>query len=154
MTQEVPDSRLYIHNKCGEVTEVGGGDFKNMAAPVPGMPRTMCAACGGIFPTTEFKWEDSGEQITAYYERHRQLVPASIAFLCSRAVSGSIMFGGFLAGIALGVWIGMVSSILWGLLAGVVLALVLAVGVIIVWDAVSTRILSNALKVPDVRCLK
>ncbi len=154
MAQEIPNSRSYTHRKCGEVTEVDGGDFKNMAAPVPGMPRTMCAACGGIFPTTEFKWEDSGEEITAYYERHRQFVPASVSFLCSRAVSGSIMFGGFLAGIALGVWIGMSSSIIWGVLSGLFLAPALAIGIIVVWDAVSTRILSNALNVPDVRCLK
>ena len=154
MNEHVPDSRSYVHSRCGETTEVDGGDFRNMASPVPGMVKTICSKCGQAFPVSEFQWEDTGEGITAYYERHRARVPALPSLLCSRQFSTVILLIGFLAGIALGGWCWSALGIVWGIVVGVVSSLVGAIASLVIWDAVTARILSRSLNVPDVRCLK
>ena len=154
MSETIPDSREYVHRTCGKVTEVSGGDFRNMAAPVPGMKGTMCAACGGFFPVSEFTWADSNEEIVAYYERHRARVPALTCLLCSRPLGLAIIALGFLAGIGIGVWAGYALGIIWGLLIGVVASLAGALATLLIWDGIEQRLLHSALGVPDVRCLK
>lgn len=154
MSEQVPDSRSYVHSQCGETTEVDGGDFRNMASPVPGMVKTICSKCGQAFPVSEFQWEDSGEGIDAYYERHRARVPALPRLLCSRQFSVAILLIGLLSGIALGVWSWSALGIVWGIAVGVVASLVGAIASLVIWDAVTGRILSRSLDVPDVRCLK
>jgi hypothetical protein len=154
MKDQIPDSRLYVHRQCGETTEVDGGDFRNMASPVPGMIKTICCKCGKAFPVSEFQWVDTGEGIAAYYERHLARVPALPRLLCSRQFSTLILLIGFLSGIALGGWCWSVLGIVWGIVVGVVSSLVGAIGSLVIWDAVTARILSRSLGVPDVRCLK
>lgn len=154
MTNVVPDSRSYVHSKCGQSTEVGGGDFGNMAAPVPGMNRTMCVACGGAFPIEEFRWEDTNEEILAYYERHRQRIPALTQILCSRPVGLAVIFGGFLLGIMIGIFAGSLLGVTWGVVVGAVAAIIGALATLIIWDAIEQRLLCSALQVPNVRYLK
>lgn len=154
MSEQVPDSRSYVHSQCGETTEVDGGDFRNMASPVPGMVKTICSKCGQAFPVSEFQWEDSGESIAAYYERHRARVPALPRLLCSRQFSVAILLMGLLSGIALGVWSWSALGIVWGIAVGVVASLVGPIASLVIWDAVTGRILSRSLDIPDVRCLK
>lgn len=154
MSEEVPESRSYVHTKCGEATEVDGGDFKNMASPVPGMITTVCSNCGGTFPVEEFQWEDTGEGIADYYERYRVRVPALVRWVCSRQVSIACLLMSFLLGIALGIWVWNAKGAVWGVAVGVVASLAGAIAGLVTWDAVSARILSRSLNVPDVRCLK
>lgn len=154
MTGKIPNSRSYIHNKCGEVTEVDGGDFKNMASPIPGMNWTMCAACCGYYPVSEFKWADSNEEILAYYARHRARVSAFTSLICSRPFSIVIILFAFLAGIGIGIWSGFALGLVWGILIGLVASFVGVIATILIWDSIETRLLNHALGVPDVRCLE
>lgn len=118
------------------------------------MIKTICCKCGKAFPVSEFQWVDTGEGIAAYYERHLASVPALPRLLCSRQFSKIILLIGFLSGIALGGWCWSVLGIVWGIVVGVVSSLVGAIGSLVIWDAVTARILSRSLGVPDVRCLK
>ncbi len=150
----IPKSRSYVHDQCGHVTEVDGGDFKNVSCPVPGMKGTMCAACGSLFPISEFKWKDSDESIEAYYARHRVRVPAMTRLICSRPVSIAIVLIGFLAGIGLGVWIWNSFGVCLGLVGGVISSLIGFVASMLIWDSIRSRLLSTTFGVPDTRCLK
>jgi hypothetical protein len=150
----IPTSRSYVHDKCGQSTVVSGGDFKNLACPVPGMGRTMCVSCGGAFPVSEFKWEDSNEGIEAYYKRHRARISAFIRLLCSRQITLVAALIGFIAGIGVGVWSGNALGLLWGIVIGVVSALVGPIASILIWDAITTPLLNRDLGVRDVRLLQ
>ena len=125
-----------------------------MASPVPGMVQTICSRCGHAFPVSEFKWQDTGESISEYYDRHRAQVGALSSLLCSRQFSVVVLLMGFLAGIAMGAWCWSALGILWGVILGIVLTLAGAIASLVIWDAVTARILSRSLNVPDVRCLK
>jgi hypothetical protein len=150
----VPSSRSYIHDKCGETTDVDGGDFKNIACPVPGMKGTMCAACGSMFLISEFKWADTGEPILAYYERHRARVPALTKLICGRRFGLAVWLIGFLAGIGFAIWCGSHLGWIWGILIGLVSSLVGLFATILIWDSITDNFLHKALGVSDVRCLK
>lgn len=154
MTESIPESRAYVHDRCREVTTVDGGDFRNMAAPVPGMLKTVCAHCGSAFPVSEFRWEDTGESIADYYERHRRQLPALPRWLGSRRFSIAALAMGFGGGIALGVWCRNALGAGWGILIGLIAALVGAVMAVVIWSMATEWALSRALRVPDVRCLK
>lgn len=154
MSEQVPDSRAYVHSQCRESTRVDGGDFRNMASPVPGMVKTMCSKCGQAFPVSEFRWEDTGENIDAYYERHRARIPALARLLCSRPFNVAILLIGLLSGIACGAWCWSPLGVVWGIAIGVVASLLGAIASLVIWDAITGRILSRSLDVPDVRCLK
>lgn len=154
MSDNIPVSRCYVHSKCGNTTEVDGGDFKNVASPVPGMVKTVCSACGMPYPVSEFQWEDSGESLPAYYERYRARVPALTRRLCSRQASVVMLLVGFLIGVALGVWSWNALGAIWGTLIGVISSLVGAIASLVVWDSMQGRLLSRSLGVVDVRCLK
>jgi hypothetical protein len=150
----VPSSRSYIHNKCGQTTDVDGGDFKNIASPVPGMTRTMCAACGSVFPISEFKWADSDEEIVAYYERYRAQVSPYTRLICSRQLSLATLSLGLLTGSGIGIWSGNSIGLIWGIVIGFVASIVGVIASLIIWDMITSRILNKALGVPDARCLK
>ena len=154
MADQIPHSRLYIHNKCGEVTEIGGGDFKNVASPVPGMVTTMCSACGKMFPISQFKWADSDEKIVAYYARHRARVPSPTKRLCSRPIRIAIMMTGFLAGIGFGFWVRNMFVAAGDFLPIVVSSVIGAIGSLTIWEGITNRVLSRSLGVPDIRCLR
>lgn len=152
----IPDSRAYIHDKCDQTTDVDGGDFLNLARPTPGMRGTMCAECGGMFPISEFKWADTGEPITAYYERYRKHIPPLTKWICSRQLSLTIIVAGFLAGVGFGIWCGSVLGLFWGIVIGIVSSFVGAIASLVTWAliGIGDRILNKNLGVADVRCLK
>ena len=150
----IPESRNYIHDLCGEVTEVGAGDFKNMAAPVPGMLQTICSRCGRAFPVSDFHWEDTGENIVTYYDRHRAKTSAFVRMLCSRKISVLVLCLGILGGLAIGVWCGNSLGLVWGVLIGFLATLVCGISALVIWDGCTNWIVSRALGVDDVRCLK
>jgi hypothetical protein len=154
MNTAIPDSRTYIHEKCGQATDVSESEFKIVASPLPGCRMTMCCACAQHFPIAEFKWADSGERIVDYYNRHRakaslsaRLV-SSLAFTLALVALGGI--GGVAAGVAAGNWVG----IIVGFLVGIVSVLVGMVAGLLVASAIETRVVARSLGVPDVRCLK
>jgi len=154
MDTEIPDSRSYVHKTCGEVTEADGGDFKNLACPVPGMIGTKCGACGQMFLVSEFHWEDTGENLTDYYERYRAQVSGFMRLICSRQLSIAMLVIGLLAGIGIGIWSGMSLGVMWGIIIGFVATLICGLAGLIGWDMMTARLLSGALGVPDLRCLK
>ena len=150
----VPSSRAYIHDKCGQTTDVDGGDFKNVASPVPGMKGTMCASCCGMFLMNEFKWADTGEPISAYYERHRAQVPALTKLLCGRKLGLIVWLLGFLAGIGFAIWCGSQLGWIWGVLIGLVSSFVGLIAAILIWSTFTDSLLNKSLRVSDIRCLK
>jgi len=154
MSDGIPESREYVHVGCGQITQVTGGDFKNVASPSPGVVKTMCSACGTYFPISEFKWEDTQEDIVSYYARYNAKVPAFIHQICSRKLGVALLLVGLLAGIAVGVWSGNALGILWGIVIGIVASLIGMLVGINIWDGMGHRALRRALGVPDVRCLK
>lgn len=150
----VPSSGSYIHEKCGQTTDVDGGDFRNLMKPVPGMRGTMCAACGEMFLINEFKWADTGEPILAYYERHRAKVPALTKLLCGRKLGLMVWLLGFLAGIGFAIWCGGHLGWIWGILIGLVSSFVGLIAAILIWGTFEEYLLNRALGVSDIRCLK
>jgi hypothetical protein len=154
MNAAIPESRSYLHEKCGQATEVSDSEFKIVASPIPGCRMTMCCACGQHFPIGEFTWEDTGEQIVDYYARH-----AAKASVLARCVSSlpfmlTVIALGAIVGVALGIiswrWLG----ILAGVLVGIISVLVGMVAGLLLSSAIENRIVCNSLGVADIRCLK
>lgn len=69
--------RTYIHQKCGKVTRVTGGDFAGLCNPYEPCTGTICAACGGPDSVGSFSWEDTGESVADYRKRLRGEAPLS-----------------------------------------------------------------------------
>jgi hypothetical protein len=154
MTAAIPDSRSYIHEQCGQATDVSESEFKIVASPIPGCRMTMCCACGQHFPIGEFKWADSGERIVDYYARHTSRASVLARCVASRTFALVSVVLGALAGVALGIAAGQWLGILVGILVGVIGVLVGMVAGLLLASNLEDRILPSSLGVADVRCLK
>jgi hypothetical protein len=71
-----PDSRPYVHDRCGEVTVVSGGDFSRLANPFTFVSQTYCASCQRMVGLRSVAWADTAEPIAAYRRRLRGAAPA------------------------------------------------------------------------------
>jgi hypothetical protein len=73
-----PDSRPYVHKRCGEVTVVSGNDFRRLANPFDFVPQTYCVACEEMVGLDTVAWDDTGETISRYRRRLRAAAPVSL----------------------------------------------------------------------------
>ena len=97
----VPESRLYLHQKCNTVTVVAGQSFECLSDPLSDMSRTWCSTCEAFFPLSDFQRADTGEKITDYYARHGARATKIERFLCSRLSFYISAVIGFLVGVYL-----------------------------------------------------
>ena len=127
---KVLTSRNYVHLSCGEVTEICGPEFVSVANPLADMERTACSHCEIDDSLSEFEWEDTGESLWDYVERHRENIPAEALEKTSHdqvvkyAIRGAIVGG--VIGIMLGVLVGAATSLVVGIVVGIVLTLIAA----------------------------
>ena len=56
MSEPVPDSRVYIHTRCGTATGVSENDFVALADPFSVVSGTFCVGCETHFPLDQFTW--------------------------------------------------------------------------------------------------
>lgn len=120
-------SRNYIHDACGQVTELDGPEFQAVANPLAEIVQTQCSHCDIDDSLTQFRWEDTEETLRDYVERHREDIPDEalertahdqvIKFAIRGAVTGGVISA------VLGVLIGAATSPLIGCIAGVILVL-------------------------------
>lgn len=102
-----PTERVYLHTRCGSLTQIGGHDFLRLANPFAGVSQTICCGCGKAVPIRHVEWVDTGENVKAYRRRLRAATPlgrrllfrslgpvvgAAIGFLCGFA-GGLLMIG-------------------------------------------------------------
>ncbi|MDB5318391.1 MAG: hypothetical protein JWN40_22 [Phycisphaerales bacterium] len=59
-------TRDYKHLRCGELTTIGGIDYRMLRHPMEAVSTTFCATCGKQFPLIEFEWADNGENLQEY----------------------------------------------------------------------------------------
>jgi hypothetical protein len=127
-SEAVPDERPYVHQKCGSVTTISGGDFRAICDPFLFVARTVCVHCNEARPLGEFAWADTGENIDGYRARIREMFPGH------GQKRGLIGLGLIVGGTILGTLVGMRfvsprsgAPPVIGCLAGLVLGTVLAV---------------------------
>jgi hypothetical protein len=154
MRKRIPESRAYVHEKCGGATSISNGksdrDFTNLCNPFSPVGATFCVNCGTHFPLREFSWEDTGEGLDEYRARLRDMAPPGNRFLLSP--SGCLV--GMVAGAALGAAIGAVALVgpLWGAGIGAFAGLILIAGIL--GPRAEKRLLSEVYGVEDYRQLK
>ncbi len=154
-SQTVSESRAYLHERCKTETEIGGPEFHALSDPLANMRQTYCAECDRMFPLSEFHWADTRERIPDYYTRHGSKATAADRFLCTNGGLSLLAGGGFLAGIACGVPVGLKAGWFWGTAAAVGLGLVGALlGLVVRETLVSPRILRRVCGVDDTRRLR
>jgi len=154
MRDVIPESRAYVHRRCGEVTEVSGGSFRNLASPVPRINFTLCVDCDDFFPMAEFEWEDTAEGIEEYYARYRKRIPATVQFVGSRSFGSLLAVMGLLLGVATGIWCARTFGTSAGIVVGCFGTVAGARAGRRIWSIVGSRMLARALDVPDLRCLR
>lgn len=90
------DRRTYIHEQCGQATEVSGFDFVRVANPFFfAMGSTVCCQCGPV-SFGEVAWNDTGESVAAYRRRLRSKriwVWLFWPVLIAAGAFGGVMFG-------------------------------------------------------------
>jgi len=161
--RKILQSRSYIHEECGEETEVSGSEFEVMSNPFAEMVQTQCSYCEEMDSIFAFSWADTGESLPDYYERHRKNIPeeelekTSYAAVIRSAVVGGVIgavFALILGGI-LGATVGLWTGIISGVIALVVFG---ALGAIINFSRHETRVVKplvkKYLKVDDTRRLR
>jgi hypothetical protein len=67
--REIPDSREYVHQACGEVTVISGRDFSHLADPFTLCTGTYCTICRKMVNLKAVAWADTGEPISVYRQR-------------------------------------------------------------------------------------
>lgn len=102
-----PTERVYLHTRCGSLTQIGGHNFLRLANPFTTVSETICCGCGRAVPIRQVEWADSGENLKAYRRRLRAATPlgrrlffrslgpivgAAVGFLCGFA-GGLLMIG-------------------------------------------------------------
>jgi hypothetical protein len=108
----VPESRIYVHEKCQAPTEVRENSFEEMSNPLSDVPRTWCTACNAFGPISEFAWADTGEKITDYRARHSARATSVERFFCSRVVWFGMLAVAFITGVVGGVFLFATSGLL------------------------------------------
>lgn len=83
-TPQIPESRIYRHVKCDDLTIVAEHAFANVSNPMADVTRTWCNRCNSFFPMSDFAWADSNENITDYYARHSTKASNLDRLLCSK----------------------------------------------------------------------
>lgn len=125
---QILTSRNYIHLACRKVTELSGPEFNSVANPLAEMVQTHCGHCNVDDSLRDFEWEDTGETLWDYVQRHRENIPDEALEKTSHdqvvkyAIRGAIIGG--VIGIALGGLIGVATSLTTGIISGVVLTLI------------------------------
>ncbi len=95
-----PDSRPYIHDKCGQITVISGYQFKRITNPFEFiLSQTYCAGCQKVVRLKTVAWADTGETISRYRRRMWRTSPLAIRLLS--------WYIGPLAAAALGISLGM-----------------------------------------------
>lgn len=98
---EVPESRVCVHEMCGADTIVSGSDFRLLSDPLSVADRTYCAHCEEHFPLTEFRWAETRERISEYRERYQALLPRTGRLLVGTSGRLLPILGGAVLGITL-----------------------------------------------------
>lgn len=125
---KVLTSRNYVHLACRKVTEISGPEFNSVANPLAEMVQTHCSHCDVDDSLRDFEWEDTGETLWDYVQRHRENVPDEALARTAHdqvvkyAVRGAIVGG--IIGVLLGVLIGAATSVMTGVISGVILTLI------------------------------
>jgi hypothetical protein len=131
-----PTARVYVHRRCGEMTQVSGGDYSHICDPFWPCTATFCCGCNGMVPLSDVRWEDTGEPISDYRRRLRSKTPGLVQ---------AWRFGlGFAAGAAIGSGIGLLIGLAGATLQNLI-RFVVAGGVIgaVVVYLVGTMILNR-----------
>jgi hypothetical protein len=73
-----PTGRVYVHRRCGELTQVSGGDYTHICDPFWPCTGTFCCGCNDMVSLSDVRWEDTGEPISDYRRRLRAETPALV----------------------------------------------------------------------------
>lgn len=76
--EETPNSRVYVHKRCGTATLVSGDDFRRLVDPFSPVQVTYCASCRKMESLDKVAWSDTGEPIAAFRRRLRDATPRSL----------------------------------------------------------------------------
>lgn len=94
----VPDGRAYLHDACGQETFVSEGHFTQVCDPYRFCNGTFCCHCNDVFPLSTVRWEDTGELISDFRARMKDLTPTPL-----KVWRGGL---GFVVGLAIGGYVG------------------------------------------------
>ena len=75
---EMPEGRAYVHDKCGGVTVVSGGDFTHICDPFRICTGTYCCTCQGFAPLEQVRWVDTDEVVADYRARLKEGTPEAL----------------------------------------------------------------------------
>lgn len=137
MGEKIPNSRAYIHQRCGGMTTISNGasdqDFTNLSNPFAPVGATFCSGCGSHFPLSEFAWADTGEGVQEFRERHRAELQEKTTPFARFLISPTGCLSFLLGGAALGAGVGFVAVIgpVWGAVAGAVVGVAVVQGILI-----------------------
>jgi len=129
MSTDIPTSRVYIHQRCGQPTEVSGPEFSALANPLAEMERTLCSSCQQHDAIDQFSWADTGEPLSVYYQKYLQAMPAEARRATARSnllryiVTAAAI--GLAVSIAITLLLVQLLSTLIGILLGLLAALLL-----------------------------
>lgn len=126
MSTDIPPSRVYIHQRCGEPTEVSGPEFSALANPLAEMERTFCSNCQQYDTIDQFSWADTGEPISVYYQRYLQAMPAVDRQATARSNLLRCIIGAATVGLAISIVITLLLMTLLGTLFAILLGLLAA----------------------------
>lgn len=123
-----PTERVYLHQRCGSLTQISGHSFLRLANPFAVVSETICCGCGRAVSIREVEWTDTGENVVAYRRRLRSTIPLGrrLFFMTLGVAAGALV--GFLCGFPIGLLlIGPVGNRPWwlqesGLIFGGVIA--------------------------------
>jgi hypothetical protein len=129
MSTDIPTSRVYIHQRCGQPTEVSGPEFSALANPLAEMERTYCSSCQQYDPIDQFSWADTGEPLNVYYQKYLQAMPADARRATARRNLLRYLIGAATVGLAISIvvtllFVQLLSSLI-GILLGLLAALLL-----------------------------
>lgn len=137
MGNKIPNSRAYVHQRCGGATTISNGDsdqdFTNLCNPFAPVGATFCSSCGTHFSLREFAWADTGEGVQEFRERHLAALQENVTpfgrFLMSPAGCLTFLLGGAALGAAIG--FAAANSPIWGAAAGAVVGLIVVQGMLV-----------------------
>ena len=97
-----PNSRAYVHDKCGNSTVVSDEHFTMICDPFRLVTGTFCVACNDHFSLTEFVWADTGEVIAEARSRWADEAPPMVKTLNSSTGCWLVFALGAVAGAGVG----------------------------------------------------
>jgi len=80
LSEESVSSRVYCHEKCGTLTEVGGSDYYWICNPLRIVMGTVCVSCGEAYLEHVY-WADTNETLSRYRSRLFWKTPFVVMFL-------------------------------------------------------------------------